>query len=227
MTGGEDDLPFLRRRDLLIAAGAWVVWPKPALAALSKPRRLTLFNAHTGETFDGLYRDIGGPIPNAMIDLAVLLRDHHSGAIGPVFIETLDFLADTLAAVGANKATVLSAYRTEATNRMLATRIFGVAEKSQHVVGRAIDITIDKGLSKAAVAARTLKKGGVGWYPDSHFLHIDSGPIRNWQMGGVGLSKLLVGRRSPPKKKGPATVGDRMARLRALARKQLKDRGGK
>jgi ribosomal protein S18 len=125
-----------------------------------------------------------------MVDLALFLRDHRENTSGPVYVETLDFLADVIEAAGQSRATVLSAYRTEKTNRMLASRIFGVAEKSQHLVGRAIDITLDRNLSPAAKHARKLGRGGVGWYPDNHFIHLDSGPIRNWTIDNT----LVAGR---------------------------------
>src|SRR5262249_19707667 len=152
----------LRRRDLLLAAGLTLVFGRASHAVPlyeagptppdpnSRPRRLTLYNAHTGETFSGDYRDKVGPIPSAMTDLAYLLRDHRENVIGPLYVETLDFVADVLDRSGAERATVLSGYRTKKTNDMLATKLFGVAEKSQHIVGRAIDITFDGRLADAA-----------------------------------------------------------------------------
>src|SRR5438552_3482884 len=73
----------VRRRDLLLAAGTFVTGRFAEAAALSAPRRLKLKDANTGETFDGPYRDEAGPIPEAMADLVVLLRDHHVNKIGP------------------------------------------------------------------------------------------------------------------------------------------------
>src|SRR5260221_12068981 len=128
----------LRRRDLLLATGAILVFGRAGFAvplyeggpppkeASSRPRRLTLHNAHTGENFDGPYRDEVGPIPNAMTDLSYLLRDHHENVVGPLYVETLDFLADVLERADAARATVLSGYRTKKTNGMLATGLFGV-----------------------------------------------------------------------------------------------------
>ena len=105
---------------MLLATGVAVVLAGAAMAQPSPPRRLELKNAHTGETFAGAYRDAEGPIPEAMTDLAVLLRGHHVGRTGPVDVATLDFLADVMAAVGQSRATVLSAYRTPETNAKLA-----------------------------------------------------------------------------------------------------------
>ncbi|MBI1211854.1 MAG: DUF882 domain-containing protein [Alphaproteobacteria bacterium] len=244
----------LKRRDLLLAAGLTLVFGRVGFAVPlyeggpaprdpnSKPRRLALYNAHTGERFSGLYRDDVGPIPSAMTDLAYLLRDHHENVIGPLYVETLDFLADVLDRSGAERATVLSGYRTKKTNEMLATKLFGVAEKSQHIVGRAIDITFDGRLADAAAGARAMHRGGVGWYPHSHFIHIDSGPVRNWTFESHGLDRLLIaggGRRrgrhvltsdakGAPKvddnHKGPLTVKERIALQRALAKRQFRRR---
>ena len=157
-----------------------------------EPRRLRLINAHTEETFDGPYRDATGPIPAAMEDLSSFLRDFHSGETIQYDVAVLDFLADVMAAVGAAKATVLSAYRTRETNEMLARTTFGVADNSQHIYGRAIDIYLPARLDVAMETARAMRRGGVGWYPDSHFIHLDSGPVRNWDLGGAGFERLLL-----------------------------------
>src|SRR5262249_34141903 len=141
--------------------------------------------------FEGTYRDENGPSPQALADLAALLRDHHANKVGPVDIATLDFLADVMAAVGQGKATVLSAYRVPETNHKLAAR-FGAVEHSQHLLGRAIDVWFDRRLGEAAGVARRMQRGGVGWYPRSHFLHLDTGPVRFWQASGGGLDNLLA-----------------------------------
>jgi uncharacterized protein YcbK (DUF882 family) len=218
------DRNLLSRRDALALIGAAILCPPQAFAAV--PRRLKLYNAHTKETFNGPYRDLLGPIPAAMSDLATFLRDHHSGAVGPVYVETLDILADVMAASGQSRGTVLSAYRTAATNRKLADRLYGVAEKSQHVNGRAIDVTFETKLSAAAEAARGLKRGGVGWYPNSHFLHLDSGPARYWTLGGKGLTRGFDAAAviSGDTKKRPYTLRERTMLRKALAKKQWRER---
>src|SRR5579862_483166 len=114
-----------RRLFLTLAAGA-LANPVAARAMPAPPlRRVRLFNAHTNETFDGPYRDDSGPIATAMDELSVFLRDHHSGERIAMDVGVVDFLAAAMDAVGAGRATVLSAYRTEATNRMLARTTFG------------------------------------------------------------------------------------------------------
>ncbi len=220
------DLRITRRRALLLAAGLIAGPALPVQAAMPGPRRLDLRHAHTGERFSGPYRDAFGPIASALADLQVFLRDHHSGVSGPVSVATLDIVHEVLAAVGQERATVLSAFRTPETNKKLADRLYGVVEKSQHLHGRAIDVTLSAKLAQAAEAARGLKAGGVGWYPNSYFLHLDSGPVRNWTLGGKGLKRgfdpqaILSG----AKLSRPLTVKERLELHKALAKKQFRER---
>jgi uncharacterized protein YcbK (DUF882 family) len=182
------------RRAFLSLLSAVLAVPGVARAepALPKLRRLKLVNAHTGETFSGPYRDDNGPIAAAIKDLSVFLRDFHSGEIIGYDVGVIDFLASVMEAVGASEATVLSAYRTRATNEMLARTTFGVADNSQHIYGRAIDFYLPARLDVAMETARAMQRGGVGWYPQSHFMHLDTGPVRNWELGGEGFLKLLL-----------------------------------
>jgi uncharacterized protein YcbK (DUF882 family) len=215
-----------RRLFSLTAAAAWPVVAR-AVPAVAKLPRLHLFNPHTGETFVGAYRDAGGPIPHAMQELSVFLRDFHCGATIPYDVRVVDFLSAVLAAVGDTRATILSAYRTPATNAMLARTTFGVAEHSQHMYGRALDIHVDK-LAAAMRAARAMQRGGVGWYPQSGFIHIDCGPVRNWDLDQKNLGQLLLvggGRGVAPGGFAPArhplSVTARLALRRELARAEF------
>jgi len=120
-----------------------------------------------------------------------------------------------MAAVSQPEATILSAYRTPETNAMLATYIVGVAEKSQHLVGRALDVTFDASLAEAHTAALRMARGGVGWYPASNFLHLDTGPLRSWERGGGGIELLFASdtRRAPvvaDRRKPQPVVGMRL-----------------
>ena len=210
------------------------------------PRRLRLVNAHTGETFEGSYRNDKGPIDRVIDELCVFLRDHHSGEKTQIDVGVIDFLADVLDAVGETRATILSAYRTAETNAMLARTTFGVAEHSQHIVGRALDLHLGSKLTEAMTTARAMQRGGVGWYPHSSFMHIDTGPVRNWDLDHPKLVTLLVGNRRVQFNKrgkmlvsgnartvgakvqtavlrgeGPLAVHDRLSRLRRLGRAQF------
>src|ERR1700730_8945752 len=202
-----------RRRDLLIATGLSILVPA-WVARSAVPRRFKLKNVHTGETFEGSYRDATGPIPDAIADLIHFLRDFHVNKVGPLDVGTLDFLADVMDAVGESTASVLSAYRTPETNAKLRATMFGVAEKSQHMYGRAIDVSFDRRLLDAETAARRMARGGVGWYPRSHFVHLDTGPTRSCEMDGIGLDRALAGGRRPPPAAAPLSLGARLARHR-------------
>jgi uncharacterized protein YcbK (DUF882 family) len=209
-----------------------------------QPHRLNLLNAHTGEKFSGIYRDDNGPIPRVMEDLSVFLRDFHSGEKIGIDVALLDFLSGVLQSVGETKATILSAYRTPETNAMLAKKGFKAAENSQHLYGRALDVHMSDKLADAMKTARAMQRGGVGWYPHSNFMHIDTGPVRNWDLdhkdrgtllvGGkkvhfnkrgdilVAKGKSAIGVKEPTVLRGesPLSVRDRLARLRSLARAQ-------
>jgi uncharacterized protein YcbK (DUF882 family) len=211
-----------------------------------QPHRLNLANPHTGETFSGIYRDDNGPIPRVMEELSLFLRDFHSGERIAIDVGVIDFLMGVMQAVGQTRATILSAYRTPATNAMLARSGFGVAENSQHLYGRALDVHFGDNLAEAMKAARAMQRGGVGWYPHSSFMHIDTGPVRNWDLDHPKLVTLLVGNRRVQFNKkgkmlvsgnastvgakvqtavlrgeGPLNVRDRLTRLRQLARAQF------
>src|SRR5271169_38491 len=222
------------RRHFLSLTGGLAAWPSAARAVARPPklRRLRLANANTGETFDGAYRNDQGPIPRVMEELCVFLRDHHSGEKTQMDVGVIDFLADVLDAVGQTSATVLSAYRTAETNAMLARTTFGVAEQSQHIYGRALDISLGSKLAEAMNAARAMQRGGVGWYPHSGFIHIDTGPVRNWQLDETGLDNLVLFDGSHLRLDGkgglfiggpgrPLSVGQRLALHRQLARAEF------
>jgi uncharacterized protein YcbK (DUF882 family) len=184
----------MNRRSMLSMAALALIAPRRAVALPAAPalRRLDLLNAHTGERFSGPYRNTAGPIGGALNELSYFLRDFHAGMEVSMDVRVLDFLADVLAAVSASRATVLSAYRTRATNEMLARTTFGVAENSEHIYGRALDIYLPARLREAMLHARAMRRGGVGWYPNSHFIHIDSGPVRYWTLTGRGFERLLL-----------------------------------
>lgn len=201
-----------------------------------QPFRLNLINQHTGETFNGIYRDDNGPITSAMDDLSVFLRDFHCGEQIGFDVSVIDFLSHVMQAAGQRSAVILSAYRTPETNEKLTKGGFGAAENSQHLYGRALDVRFGEKLEDAMKAARAMQRGGVGWYPHSSFMHIDSGPVRNWDLDHSGFGRLLVGRggvhfdkRSgmivdargrPTRGPGGGAVKGRLARLRQLAKLQ-------
>ena len=194
-----------RRRFLLRAAGLLSAIPYRGWATpvASGWLRLRLIDAHTGATFDGAYRDANGPNARVMDELCVFLRDQYSGRMTNIDVAVIDFLASVMAATGQTSAVVLSAFRTQETNALLARTTFGVAENSQHLYGRALDVRFPSRLADAMVAARAMRRGGVGWYPHSGFIHLDTGPVRNWDLDNDGLQDLLIA----PRGTSPAPIG--------------------
>ncbi|HTV30525.1 MAG TPA: DUF882 domain-containing protein [Xanthobacteraceae bacterium] len=224
----------MKRRQLLKMLAVAAATSRPVFASTTESTwRLDLINAHTGETFSGPFRDKNGPLHDALHELSWFLRDFHCGAQIPYDVAVLDFLNRVMAAVGVPRATVLSAYRTPETNALLAKTTFGVAEHSQHMFGRALDVYLPNRLEQAVEAARSMRLGGVGWYPDSGFIHLDSGPVRNWDLRGHGFSVPLLDHETSPwfhepiglapdgaliaEKTGkPVTIADRLSLHRLL-----------
>jgi len=187
---------------------ASLLLPGGAGASAPADRWLNLVHAATGERFRGIYWTPEGGDPAALASLQHLLRDHHTGTEHAIDVEMLNFLADFRHGLEIDEVVVTSAYRTPETNRHLAEAGYQPALASQHLLGRAVDVQFRGDLGKAARLARTMERGGVGWYPEQAFLHLDSGPVRSWM--GTSLSR--------PRR--PLTVKERLARHRALARQQ-------
>lgn len=157
--------------------------PFPVRAAIELPineRRVSLANKQTGEKLNVTYFQDGIYQPDAMKQINHLLRDHHNGretSIDPNLLDLLVKLEALLERKG--EITVTSAYRTEGTNRALRSE--GAAKKSMHVKGQAIDLRMP-GVSLKDIRdlATALRAGGVGYYPRSRFVHLDTGNIRYW-----------------------------------------------
>jgi uncharacterized protein YcbK (DUF882 family) len=175
-------------------AAALVSAPGVTYAApmVSVGTRLRLVDAHTGAVFDGAYRNAKGPVPHVMDELCLFLRDRRTGGMTNIAVGLIDFLADVMAAAGQTSANVLSAYRSLQTNEMLERTMFGVADNSEHLYGRALDVNFSSRLDDAMQAARGMRRGGVGWYPRSGFIHLDTGRVRNWDLGAEGLQDELL-----------------------------------
>ena len=180
-----------RRRMMALALGAMLA---PRRAAAAGSVRLSLVRADNGERFAGTIRNDAGYDPEALAELAHVMRDRHVGLTIPVDPVLVDFMTEVLARAGASEATLLSGYRSPETNAKLAKTQFGVAEKSFHIEGRAIDFFVPKRMAEAAEIARKLDRGGVGWYPGSRFIHLDTGAPRFWTLQGGSLRGLLGAR---------------------------------
>jgi len=174
---------FLRKTTSIAAAGAlFTIVPGIAAAAL-QPRSLAFDHTHTLETLSLIYARGESYIPQALGRLNYFLRDHYSGLVGEMDPNLYDILHRLRVALGTKQAIeVISAYRHPSTNEHLRkTRGGGVAKRSLHMDGKAMDIRLP-GVSLVELrdAALALKAGGVGYYPRSNFVHVDTGRVRSW-----------------------------------------------
>jgi uncharacterized protein YcbK (DUF882 family) len=176
-----------RRRFLSLSAGAAAglfVAPSHANVGLSRhgERILQFRHLHTGEALTRTYWADGVYLDDQLADINRLLRDHRTGDIHPIDPQLLDLLHRLQHKTGSRKPfEIISAYRSPKTNAALRKNSSGVAKKSLHMQGRAIDVRIPgTDLAKLRKAALALKGGGVGYYPKSNFLHLDTGRVRHW-----------------------------------------------
>jgi uncharacterized protein YcbK (DUF882 family) len=175
---------MLGRRHFLAGAGIGLFAPWSARASTMSARQLSFDNIHTGEKLKVEYWADGQYLPDALAEVNRLLRDFRTGQVHPIEPQLLDLLArlrnrlDTTQPVN-----VISGFRSPATNAMLRAEHehSGVASKSLHMQGMAIDIRIPgRELADLHMAALAERGGGVGYYPRSDFVHVDVGRVRSW-----------------------------------------------
>lgn len=180
-------LPLTRRHFLsqatAVCAAAGTLAALPALATpAQQPRTLHFVHTHTGETLSTCYFDGTAYNDASLREVNHLLRDFRTGESHGIDPALLDILHE-LQVRADRQATfeVISGYRSPATNAMLHSRSSGVAEHSQHLLGKAIDVRLG-GYSTRRLGeqARTLALGGVGYYQASDFVHLDTSRVRFW-----------------------------------------------
>jgi uncharacterized protein YcbK (DUF882 family) len=144
---------------------------------------LLLYNTHTGERINVVYRQGERYIPSALAQLDYFLRDHRTGEVRRFDPRLYDILSDLTVSVGHPGAEIdiVCGYRTPSTNEFLRARTAGVAKNSLHIQAQAIDLRVP-GTNTLALrrAALALARGGVGYYPHSDFIHVDTGRVRQW-----------------------------------------------
>ena len=159
---------------------------RPALASVATPasKSLKLYNIHSGEKLDATYWANGAYVPDALNDIKRVLRDRRSGEEHKIDVALLDLLVDLRGKLETDEPfSVICGYRSPKTNARMAKASSGVAKHSYHMVGEAIDIRVPgRDLSHVHKAALSLRRGGVGYYPASDFVHVDVGPVRKWGM---------------------------------------------
>ncbi len=145
-------------------------------------RSLRVQHLHTGEQLSAVYYARGRYVPETLAAIDHLLRDFRTDQEHPIDTSLLDLLFDVSLKIGRNvRFQVISGYRSPATNAMLRRKSRHVAERSLHTQGRAIDVRV-QGMSAVLLrnAAIAMRRGGVGYYPNSDFVHLDTGRVRHW-----------------------------------------------
>ena len=187
MTGQSSDHRHCDRRrflrwSLAAAGGLLVSGSKIAAAASTAIRRLTFYNLHTGESSSAVYWQGGRYLADGLAEIDYALRDFRTGDVHPIDPYLLDLVHMLRVKMTYDGPVhVISGYRSPKTNAMLAERSGKVAKNSYHVKGMAIDLRLpDRRLDEVRATALQLGGGGVGFYPESQFVHMDTGPVRAW-----------------------------------------------
>lgn len=161
------------------------LWPLAAFGAgdpLVPEKSLAFYNTHTGEKLKAVYWAEGDYVNDSLREINYVLRDARSNEVHDIDVRLLDLLFALSKELAASQPFhVISGYRSAKTNAFLRAHSAGVADNSLHRHGKAIDIRLPGrntgSLQKAAIA---LKRGGVGYYPKSDFVHVDIGRVRFW-----------------------------------------------
>lgn len=170
-----------------------------AMTGLGQRYSLHLYHLHTGESLEVVYRVGNYYLPDAIEKLNLFLRDHRTQAEADYDPREFDLLHSLMASLGRSNGVIdiVCGYRSPESNQYLRTRapVTGVAEHSQHMLSKAIDIRVP-GVSTLALrnAALAIGAGGVGYYPVSQFVHVDVGPVREWQFGSFARARARVRR---------------------------------
>lgn len=155
---------------------------RAGLPSTRGPRSLSFFNTHTNESLETIYWCDDAYCAPGLKEIDHLLRDHRTGEVKEIDRSLLDLLHELRSEIGVNQPFhVISGYRSQASNTLLRHEGHGVAARSFHIQGRAVDIRLPGvGLGELRDIAVRLGRGGVGYYPASDFVHVDVGPPRTW-----------------------------------------------
>lgn len=164
------------------AAGLSVALAGSAAAATAGERRLALYSPHTDEHFRDVYWQDGRYVPASLARINWLMRDFHKELAARMDPQLLDLLHAIHARLGTRQPiSILSGFRTPATNRLLRIEGFATALHSLHLQAQAADIMVEHvSLSHLRRVALSLRAGGVGTYWADDFIHVDVGPLRTW-----------------------------------------------
>jgi len=174
--------PTRRRFLMTVVAASFGAVPCRVFASAHETRALSFSHLHTGERLSLEYYSGGRYLPGALAAVNHLLRDFRNGEVASIDSALLDLLHDLTRSTGSRQPfQIISGYRSATTNEALHRRSPGVASGSLHTSGRAIDVRLgDVALERLRDAALALRRGGVGYYAGSNFVHVDTGRVRAW-----------------------------------------------
>src|SRR4051812_6651718 len=186
-TDNTDSSSLLGRRRLLglgLAAAASSLVPATSWASQGPAgdRGLSFYNTHTDEKLSATYVRGNQFDKGALKDINHILRDFRTGDVHPIDLQLLDLLTELHRKTGSKQPfQIISGYRSPKTNSILSAESNGVAKRSMHLDGKAIDIRLaDVKLGTLHETAVSMKRGGVGMYAASNFVHVDTGRVRYW-----------------------------------------------
>lgn len=167
---------------LLVLTTLALLLSSTSVYAKGNQRQLSFYHTHTKENLAVIYHDGNDYVAEALEQINRFLGDFRTGAVHTIDPKTLDILYKLRTELGGEDTfEIISAYRSPETNTMLRKQGRGVAKRSQHLEGKAIDVRL-RGVDTVRLrdAAIKLQLGGVGYYRDSDFVHVDSGRVRTW-----------------------------------------------
>ena len=167
---------------LAAAAASFVPATSWASQGPAGDRALSFYNTHTDEKLSATYVRGSKLDKGALTDINHILRDFRTGDVFPIDLKLLDLLTELHRKTGSKQPfQIISGYRSPKTNSILSAESSGVAKRSMHLDGKAIDIRLsDVPLRELHATAVSMKLGGVGMYTGSNFVHVDTGRVRYW-----------------------------------------------
>jgi uncharacterized protein YcbK (DUF882 family) len=177
-----------RRKFLKLSAAGVACLAAPNVFAASSSlselpeRTLSFYNLHTDEKLKTVYWANGEYVSSSLSEIHQILRDFRTGEKLPIDRNLLDLLCEVhLKMESKSPFQIISGFRSPKTNAMLHSKSTGVADNSLHVKGMAVDVRLnDRSIEALRDAGLSLKRGGVGYYPASKFVHLDVGRVRRW-----------------------------------------------
>ena len=185
----KDSSSSLSRRAVLTAFAAAAVVAAPTfskaagfLRGAGDIRRISMSSVRTGESINTIYWIEGDYIRDAVKEINYFMRDWRTDDVHGIDLRTIDIMAASHNMLDATEPyTLLSGYRSPATNALLRSRSRGVAKNSRHLLGQAADLQLkSRSVSQMFRAAKACRGGGVGRYSRCNFVHMDCGPVRTW-----------------------------------------------